>query len=61
MLKQYNLSLEISTVTQQENVNLFPNLLLQFLLYRYTEHIFSLVIFSTTGLLYQDRVPISPL
>jgi len=52
-------SLEINTATQQEYVNLFPNLLFPFLLHRYTEHIFSLVIFSMAGLLYQDRFPVS--
>jgi len=61
MIKKYNLSLEINTVTQQENVNLFPTLLFQFLLHRYIEHICILVIFSTAGLLYQDRVLFSSL
>jgi len=60
IIKQYNVSLEINTATEQEYVNLFRNLLFPFLLHRYTEHIFSLVIFSMAGLLYQNRFPVSP-
>jgi sulfatase maturation enzyme AslB (radical SAM superfamily) len=60
IIKQYNLSLEMNTVTQQENVSLFPNIF-QFLLHKNTEHIFSLAILSTASLTYQDRFPVSPL